>query len=284
MGASSPVAHASENGATAYPLGVNTIMAGGMPAPRKTWIQNYTAYYHSESLADSRGRNSIPGFRADVVVNATRVFHNWGAEAGPFRLLSGIVVPVSQNKVGVAPDADSHLGIGDVELQPLYLGYSSKRDKFFCFTGVDLYVPSNTKVSNNFYAINPSTYLTWMPMPKLELSSALSVEFHINDAHTNYKSGTLIANDWGANYRPFKRLNTLGVGIGGYSVIQLTDDKVSGRTFQDGHRQRGFAVGPQLLYCGNFGAVGFKWEREFEMRNRPQGNKLWFQLMIPLKL
>lgn len=278
------IAAATENGVGAYPLGVNTIMAGATPGPGETWIQNYSVYYNANSFTNSAGDGAVPGFRADVGVNATRVFHNWNVEVGPFQLLSGIVVPVMGSRVRTPLDTTKSFSIGDIEIQPLYLGYVSPDKTFFAYGGIEAYIPTGTDVSNNFYSVGPTLFATWMPTPKWDLSLTLNVEFHSENTDTNYRSGTLFHADWGVNYKPIDSLPTLSVGVGGYVVTQLSDDKLDGAVFQDGFRQEGFAIGPQIAYGTDFGAIAVKWQHEFETKNRTEGDKFWLQVMVPFKL
>ncbi|MFB1634746.1 transporter [Pseudomonas sp. AP-1] len=120
------VANATENGGVSYPLGVNTMAAGVMPEGGETWLQNYTAVYNANTFTDSNGNSSVPGFKADVFVTATRVFHNWGVKVGPFDLLSAVVVPIYHTKTGSALGYERNTGIGDIQLQPL-LACSTRR-------------------------------------------------------------------------------------------------------------------------------------------------------------
>ncbi|RZO10734.1 phenol degradation protein meta [Pseudomonas moorei] len=278
------VANATENGGVSYPLGVNTMAAGVMPEGGETWLQNYTAVYNANTFTDSNGNSSVPGFKADVFVTATRVFHNWGVKVGPFDLLSAVVVPIYHTKTGSALGYERNTGIGDIELQPLYLGYISPDKSLYSFGGVEIYVPSRTDVSSNYYTIAGTLYTTWFPTPKWELSSAVGVEFHTKNNDTDYKSGSLFVLDVGANYKPFDSIPGLAFGVGGYAVSQFSDDKLNGDSVPGGFRQKGFAFGPQVSYAGSHGAIGLKWQHEFETENRPEGNKFWLQWMIPLNL
>ncbi|MCW3663922.1 transporter [Burkholderia cenocepacia] len=276
--------HATENGGVSYPLGVNTIGAGVMPGPGQTWLQNYSAFYDADTFTDSRGHSSVPGFKAEVFVNATRIFHNWNTKIGPFDLLSGVVVPLYSSRTGSALGHERNSGIGDIELQPIYLGYTSPDKTLFSFGGLEVYVPSRADVSSNYYTIATTLYTTWLPTPRLELSGVVGVEFHTRNNDTKYRSGTMFIADYGVNYKPFEKQPGFAVGLGGYLVSQISDDKQNGETVAGGFRQKGFAIGPQISFAGSFGAVGLKWQREFKTENRPEGDKIWLQWMIPLNL
>ncbi|WP_324747609.1 SphA family protein [Pseudomonas veronii] len=274
-------AHATENGGLMYPLGVNTVAAGVYPGPGETWLQNYTAIYRSRTFTDAHGNSVVPRFKADVFVNATRIFHSWDAKVGPFELLSGTVLSLYHTRTGSDSDYERDTALGDIELQPLYFGYTSLDKTFTSYTGIDVYVPSKTDVSNNYYSFNPTTYMTWFPSPKLELSAAVGVEFHTRNRDTKYKSGTVFVTDLGMGYKPSNELPGLSIGLGGYVVSQISDDKVDGAAVNGGFRQKGYGIGPQLSYSGSWGAVAVKWQRELKTENRSEGNKFWIQFMVP---
>lgn len=273
---------ATENGAVSYPLGVNTINAGAMPGPGETWWQNYTLYYSANKFSGASGHNLVPGFDAGIFGNAARIFHGWDAQLGPFQLGSAIIIPVVNADIENTYGSDTNSGIGDITLQPLYLGWSNTDRSFYGYAGVDVFVPTGSKVSNNFFSINPLVVTSWRPTPKLEMSFLAGLEFHTENTNTDYLSGSLFYLDWGANYQIFDALPQLTVGLGGYFVKQFTDDKLEGEVFQNGFRQEGFAIGPQIAYGTQHGAIAVKYQREFATENRPSGDRFWLQFFVPL--
>ncbi|MET3354392.1 UNVERIFIED_ORG: hypothetical protein ABID33_002303 [Xanthobacter viscosus] len=278
------LARATENGAIAYPIGVNTVMAGALPGPGETWWQNYTVYYTAGAFTDGQGNAAVPGFKADVAVNAARLLHGWDVSLGPFELVSGIVVPIMNVDVGTASGSQSSFGVGDITLQPLYLGWSNADKTFLGYAGVDIFIPTGGGISNNFYSINPLANFTWFPTPKLEISGAIGLEFHTENTDTDYRSGSLFFMDFGVNYHAFDTIPPLAIGIGGYVIKQFTDDKVEGVVYQDGFRQQGIAIGPQISYGTPNGAIALKWQHEFATENRPEGERFWCQFLLPLRV
>lgn len=275
-------AMATENGNTAYPVGVNTMVNGLVPAPGETWIQNYTVYYGASDFSDGSGDSLVPGFDSDAFLNATRIFHTWEGTFGPFTLSSGVVVPFVDLDIRTDFGHSSAFAVGDITLQPLYLGLSNAQKNFFAYGGVDLFIPTKTDVSNNFYSFAPNLNLTWFPSSKLELSVSFGAEFHTKNRSTDYQSGTVFFLDWGANYRAFDSLPNLGIGLQGYAIKQISDDTVAGATVGDGFRQQGFAIGPQISYAIGGGGVALKWQHEFDTEYRPNGDRVWLQFNMPL--
>lgn len=278
------VAHATDNGFLAYPLGVDTIVNGIVPAPGQTWIQSYTTYYSADSFKDSNGNDLIPGFDANVAVNTTRVFHTWDLQLDQFTVSSAVVLPVIGTDIDTAFSDSDNFALGDVTITPIFLGWSNTQKNVFANAAVDFFVPTKSDVSNDVFSIAPHIGLTFFPNPKLELSTTIGAEFHQKNGDTDYKSGTVVFADWAVNYRAFDALPQLAIGLQGYVAKQFTDDKIGGATVGDGFRQQVAAIGPQIVYSiGNKGGgLALKWQHEFAAENRPEGNKFWFQFQIPV--
>lgn len=275
-------AHATENGNIAYPIGVNTVMAGAMPGPGETWLQNYSVYYTANAFSGIDGSSAVPGFDANVAVNASRFFHNWGLDLGPFQVASGVVIPFMNVDIGTIAGSSADFGVGDITLQPLLLGWSNADRTFFGYFGLDIYVPTGGAISSGYFSFDPIVNMTWLPMPRWELSTSIGMEFHAKNDATDYQSGSLFFMDWGVNYHPFDALPAFAAGFGGYVIKQFTDDRVNDVVFQDGFRQQGVAIGPQISYGTLAGAFAVKWQHEFATEARPDGERFWFQFLLPL--
>jgi len=281
---------ASENGQVHYPVGVNSIMNAVLPAPGETEAYHYVMHYHSTRLNDARGHSLDDNFEADVVSWAPRVVHTWKTMLGPFFLSSGIITPINRVEVHAFGRKDVSTGFSDPVLQPLYLYYVNKDGTFFAHAGPDIYVPigryDKDSVANNglnHWTIAPSFNATWMPTPRWELSSTLYTEFHARNPDTDYKSGNNVTLDFNVAYRPMLTAPKLKVALQGYVLKQFTDDQKSGVDFENGNRGQAFALGPQLSYdiADGKGAVLLKYQREFAVENRTQGQRLWFEVAIP---
>lgn len=281
---SSSHSYATENGLLAYPVGVNSIMAGAMPGPGETWWQNYTVYYTAGAFTDGQGNPGVPGFNVNVAVSAQRFFHGWDAQLGPFNLGSAIVVPILNTDLSTLYGGQSNFGVGDIVLQPLYLGWATADHSLFGYFGVDFYIPSGGKISNNYFTVSPNATFTWFPTPKVEVSGAAGVEFHAKNEDTDYQSGAVLYVDYGVNYHIIDSLPDFAVGVGGYLIKQLSDDEKFGITYLGGFRQQGFSIGPQIMYGNRNGGIALKWQHEFATENRAEGDRFWFQFLLPLRV
>jgi hypothetical protein len=285
---SGKAALATENGLTTYPIGVNTVLDGIMPPPGVTQFYNYTEYYVANKFAGSDGANALPGFHSEVLVEAPRVVHTWGKTFGPFTLSSGIVVPFAHLHLDVPGASGTRTALGDIILQPFIMGYSNAAHTFFAFVSPDFSVPSGAwqagRVANigvNYYAFQPNVDVTWFLHPDWEISATAQVEFHSPNHATNYHSGDVASIDYLVGYSVTKKLQ---LGIQGFYLQQFTDDTINGQTASNGgFRGRAAGIGPQVRYdLGPGAAIVFKYQHEFAVRNRPEGERLWVEFAFPI--
>jgi hypothetical protein len=143
-------------------------------------------------------------------------------------------------------------------------------------------VPTGTRVSNDYFSIAPLSAVTWFPTPKLEISGSVGMEFHSSNKTTKYRSGPLAFAELGANYYAFRSIPELAVGVGGYAVKQFGNDSGGNAFIEDGYRQQVYAFGPQISYGTAKWGIAAKWHHEFAAENRPEGDRIWIQLIIPL--
>jgi hypothetical protein len=279
--AASP-AFPTENGSQMYPVGTNTVFPGIAPSPGQTWWQNYNLYYSADTFGDNKGNSLVPGFQLDVAAYAPRFFHSWRAQIGPYGLASAFVVPIVYSSVGTDFGNNTDFNIGDVTLQPLYLTYANKEKTLFAYGGVDFNLPTFTALSRRYVTANPIVTLTWFPAKSVDVNMIALVELALSEnASTGYRSGNLVVLEYSAHARPFAFLPKLSLGVNGYYVDQFTSDEADGVDI--GFEGRSFAIGPELVYqIGESAGFAIKWQHEFDVKNRPEGEKFWFQFQKPL--
>ena len=74
-----------------------------------------------------------------------------------------------------------------------------------------------------------------------------------------------------------------GVGLAGYYLKQMTDDKLNGAKNPTSGRGQVFAIGPSVKYSTKTGTTFMaQWQREMAVENRFQGDKLWLNVVMPL--
>ena len=282
-------ASATENGLLEYPIGVNTVLPGVLPPPGSTEFYNYTQYYNAGSFVGPTGEKALPGFHANIEVDALRVLHTWNFFAGPFTVTSGLVQPLLNSDVRVAGLSGSATGVLDLTLQPLYLGYVNSAHTVFTYAGLDIFVPTGpynvhnlVNLGNNYYTFSPNAGITWFASKRLQLSVEIQAEAHTINKATQYQSGDTINFDSSVDYAFFPSVPKLHFGLQGYYFQQLTDDSVRGVRYLDGYRGRAFAIGPQIRYDWFQGGITLKYQHEFDVENRTKGDRVWLEFAVPI--
>ncbi len=279
-------AYATEGGGGAYPNGAEDFMAGALPPPG-TYFLNYVDYYHASSLKDNHGDRLVPDFDLDVAVNVFRLVHvtklevlgaNWAIHAFLPIMHMDVDATIGDGTIG----RDDKTGLGDVIVDPFILGWHFKN--VHVITGLDVYVPVGSydeddlaNTGRNYWTFEPVAAVTYLADNGIELSGKFMYDFNLENPDTNYRSGQEFHVDYTAGYHVDK---SLAVGIGGYYYYQTTDDELDGDKVEpDGFKGRVVAVGPQASYCYKNMAFTLKWQKEFEARNRPEGNNFWVKFM-----
>lgn len=281
------IAGATENGLITYPVGVNTVLDGILPPPGGTQFYNYTQYYVANKFAGPNGNSLLPTFRTSAFVDAPRVVHTWGTTLGPFTVSSGLIVPIFHLSVKVPGASGTRNALGDIIAQPFMVSYANQSHTFFAYVTGDIGLPTGAysvnRVANtglNTYAFMPSLNMTWFPTPKWEISTTALVELNSPNHATNYHSGAVATLDYLIGYSLNEKVQ---VGLQGYFLKQFTDDTVNGAPVPGGgFRGQAVGIGPQLRYnWAPAAGVAIKYQHEFAVRNRAQGEKFWVELSFP---
>jgi hypothetical protein len=85
------------------------------------------------------------------------------------------------------------------------------------------------------------------------------------------------------DYLVGKHIGNWGIGINGYYLKQVTDDKQYGSKVNGGHRGQVFAYGPSIKYTTKTGTHFIaQWQHETMVENRFGGDKYWLKMIMPL--
>jgi hypothetical protein len=278
---------ATENGQIMYPLGVNTVLNGILPQPGGTQFFNYMQYYTADSLNDSDGNNIDDDFKLNIFVEVVRVMHTWTPTVGPFTIASGVVVPMVNVDMELFGSSSNKFDIGDITLEPLNIGYSNSTQTFFSYLAFDVAIPTgsyskddlaNTGV--NYYSFQPVFNITWFPTSEWEVTASAAFQINTENNDTNYQSGSLAMLEYDFGYMVTDKLQ---LGAQGFFASQFTEDELDGVEFNNGNKLRTNAIGPQLKY--DFmprGGLVLKWQHEYGVENRSEGDKIWFQFTFQL--
>jgi hypothetical protein len=276
-------AHALEGGSSVYPMGAETYLVGALPPPG-WYVENFSEFYSAGRFNDSNGNKLFPHFRLDVAVEAPRIIKVFDAQifgANPF--VAGLIPAITES-VAVNGAKASPSGLSEVDLTEGLAWHFSPNLHFAA--AVDEFMPfgnySRTDVasiSSNRYAIEPAVAFTYVDPAGPEFDIKLMYDFNLKNSATNYQSGQDFHMDYAAGWN----IGLWTFGVGGYFEKQTTNDTVNNIPANgDGFRIEGFAFGPNVQYKLGHILLRAKYEHEFIARNKPQGDALWLNVVIPL--
>ncbi len=281
-----PRVRAGENGASVYPIGVETVMPGMTPPPHGTMLYEYTAFVAANQTDNPNG-NAVPvEFRLRVFANAIKLNHNWGVHLLGGTLESNIAIPFVDQQLHVIPGLFSKFAVTNVDISPLGLAYV--RGHFHFYYEGDLYFPgtghSSTDVLNigqNNYAAGPVGGITYLA-GKEEISSKLQYLINLKDVPTNYQSGQEFMWEFDGMHEVHKKV---AVGINGYLYKQTTNDLMNNLVYNNGNRGRDLGLGPEVRFnLITHGGFAVKYLHDMLVENKPPTNAFWFQLAVPISV
>ncbi len=278
-------------------LGITSSFLDGGPLRSKPgwYLQHYLFRYSTHKFLNAQGMllGGVPSPHFQNWSTAIQLFYQFEREiifrgARPGFAISQPFVTYSRvdcNNLGIST---SGTGFRDLVLSA-YLQFDPityrERPIFVHRVEFDLFLPtgkSNPKKTinpgTNFYYIDPYWAGTLYFTPNWSISWRWFYLWTAKDKETCVQSGTATHLNYSMEYRA---LHDLYVGINGYFLQQLKNDKRNGVEIPN-TKQRVFAIGPGLLYLISHDfdfVVFFDLYFESHVRNRSQGISAVFRLL-----
>ena len=288
--ASMPLAaHATENGNTEYPVGVDTIYVATRPPPGTLAIWDYNEIYQAGIYS---GTKNLDGSHIAAYVTAFRMVYTWPTtfDDGHLTISSDAVLGIG-NVNGKVPTpggiiSNGSTGMTDPSIWPFELTYHGSN--FFGTTGLTVFLPWGTYnkdaspvkgLGQNHYAFLIPFYLTVFASKKIQIDAAEVTEFDTINPHTQYTNGISTTLSGGLTYNITPHI---GFGPVAYYFQQLTNDTQSGVYIPKGNKGQALGLGIQAVYniAPGTGVVA-KYIHESFVQNRPGGNQIWVQFAVP---
>jgi hypothetical protein len=279
-------ASASENGASVYPVGVETVLTGLQPHPGETMFYEYTAVVAANETDNSNGQKLPIEFKLRVFATAIKVDHTWGFKLFGTDVHSFIAVPIVFQELHIPPGNFSKYSIANVCLVPAGFG-GHKGMLHWYVEPTQMFMPGTAYSKNDHVnlgqhnlAFGPDVAVTLLPnKAKTEISSHTTYIWNGYDKDTNYHSGNQFSEEFNFAEKVTKKV---ALGINGFYSQQTTDDHQYGQLVHgDGNRGRDLAIGPQLRFDFPHGGFAFKYYRDTLVQNQARGNTFWFQIAVP---
>lgn len=264
-----------------YSNGGEGIRAASVPPPGGSgfYWKMYNMFYTADNMRGN-GRGKAPGnFDVSVYALANRFIYSSNIEVLGGNLLFDIIVPlvytdISYKGLGPASFGDNQWGLGDIFIEPLFIGWHGERWDATAAFGA--YLPTG-----DFDDSKPASpgmgFTTFMftlggtvyfDEQKTWSASLLSrYQIHTEQDETNITPGNHFSFEWGVG----KNIHGFDIGLAGYSLWQVTKDSGSGSS---DNTEQAHAVGPEIGYT--FKDIGLNvalrslWE--FQNKNKAQGN------------
>lgn len=279
------VASATENGASSYPVGVETVLTGMYPHPGQTMFYEYTSVYEANETDDSNGHKEPIDFRLRVFATAIKISHTWG-----YKILGGnwntnIAVPILYEELRTPGGKSSKYAIQNVQLVPFGVVYHTGIAHWY-YEG-DLFLPGTAyskadalNIGQHDFSGGPVFGITLLPNKgRTEITDRTSYFFNGYDKDTHYHSGQEFFTEFNVAESVSKKM---AIGFNGAFYKQTTDDHQFGQVVnEDGYRGRDLQVGPQVRFNLPHGGFAFKYYRDTLVENKTRGNSFWFQIAVP---
>ncbi|MDQ0455693.1 SphA family protein [Rhizobium paknamense] len=268
--------HAAENGNTQYSPGSAQFYAGGVPPFSGFYLLSQTSYFTSDRMNDGDGNKQPFEFKVRSIADTFRLLYVSDINIAGAQVWGQLVVPVVHLDLDLPFGDGNNLNIADIT-GTIGLAWHLDRYNSIVF-GIDVGMPTGyysasdvASIGLNHWSVQPTLGYHYSDPQGLELATTARLIFNTRNNDTDYKTGTEFVLDYAVGWN----IDKWRVGAVGYYLQQLTDD--TGPTAAaDGHRGKGFALGPSLTYSFTPATqVSASWQHDIVAENRAQGNTVW---------
>jgi len=286
-------AMAEENWSQHLPGVTEGLPAGALP-PKGVYFINDTMALPGALYNNNGDKTPV---KADVFVDVPVLLWNPGVKVLGADYALGVAQPltyVNSRGGGLNQSAAGHFSTIVI---PGQFSWSLPND-FHVLTGLAVYLPDGTAQktvisypggnyagvpnSTNYWTVEPTLGLSWLH-DGWNISASFNYDINFENTASHYTSGDVLVGD----YTLTKTIGKWTVGLGGYSVNQLQDDKSSvaavqaGITAANGNRQTKYAAGPIVGY--DFGPLALTgtYNHGFGANNVISGDTFWTRMLIP---
>ena len=264
-----------------YVSGVEGIRVSSVPPPGGSgfYWKMYNVFYNAGKMKTNSGGKAPGNFDVSVYALSNRFIYSSDIEILGGNLLWDVIIPVtftdiSYKGIGAASFSDNRWGLGDIYIDPVFIGWHGKQWDATAAFGV--YLPTGEYDSDRpaspgmgFWTFMFSAGGTlYFDEAKTWSASLLArYEIHTEQRQTDITPGNHFHFEYGIG----KNISGFDIGVAGYCHWQVTDDSGPGT---NSNREQAHAIGPEIGYTfDNIGlTVQLRSVWEFENKNKAQGN------------
>ncbi len=302
----SPSVRAEEGGGGHYSPGANASFIDALPSKPGAAVANYFSYYGGNASGGKQLYGGLVTASLDATAYADTLLALYRM---PLTLLGGayvvgVAVPYiwmevkgkvrytdPEGNTTTSSARDTANGFGDIALYPFMLGWTGLGGDLKSDVRLGIYIPTGeyrtgdlANAGKNYWTVEPTVTMSWLSSETgLELSAYAGVDFNTKNEDTEYRTGDQFHLDITvAEHLPFFG-GLIGVGPNGFYYGQIDGDSGSGAVLGDS-RGRAAGIGPVLSYVtklrGNDVVAEVKWLPELDVKNRLEGDYIWFKLAM----
>ncbi len=271
--------------------GVNEgLVAGALPPPGVygIWDQYWASFQFYNNDAKATGTS------LDALIEIPIILWNPGIRLFGADYSAALAFPFDYTNLKIsglaATSANGHWGTFNTIIDPVLLSWSLPRHLYLkAGLGVAINDPSSSPAhppsgggvgsGNSFWSLQPMMGLSWLD-DGWNLSVDGQYAYNFTDTATNYKTGGMLNVDYTAT----KTIGAWTVGLGAYSVNQLTADSGSGAAScaaQGGCKAVNYGLGPIVGYQFHGVSITADYNRSVYTKNDVGGNVLNVRLVVP---
>jgi len=278
-------------------LGATTFRDGFLPTNPGCAYFQYLRRNSWNEIHDKNG-NEVSAFK-DLEIDVTGAASQLACTT-PVKILGGAlgfhtIIPVaelhsSSDSSGIVLQ-DNGFGFGDIfiaaylQMPPVMRNgrpiYSQRFDLTFISPAGKFDSDKDLNQSSGYWSINPYWAATWFPAPKWELTWRAHYLYNfetgkiptslIPNVRRLFESGQAGQATWVNFTLGYAITEKLSIGLTGYYLRQLTDDKLNGQTYSGG-KEESLYMGPGFHYEFNAkNAMNINVYLPVEDKNRPSG-------------
>ena len=293
--------HAEEGGSGHYTPGGTASFIDQLPAKPGLAIANFFNYYDGSASFSKQlpsGGLITGGLNATAYADMVIALYKT-----PLKLLGGyyavgagipfVWVEAKGEVTGPLGNTftkrDKASGIGDIILYPFMLGWTGLKGDLKSDVRLGIYAPTGdydtgelANVGKNYWTFEPAITLSYISSKiGLELTGFAGMDFNTENHKTDYQTGTQFHFDLtAAEHLPLFG-GLIGVGANFFYYQQISGDSGSGATLGD-FKGRTIGIGPVLSYAmkvwGKDLVAELKWLPEIDVKNRLEGDYIWFKV------
>jgi hypothetical protein len=261
--------------------GVTEGMADGAMPPEGAYMIN-VFQYSSDRYFDNWGHKTQTGTVSWVDVPVALWVPGVTVLGGSYAMAIAQPVDVLQTSLSRSGPTVSRFGPYATVLIPGELAWALPAD-FHVKAGVSVYLPdgdfnSHVPIANSigFWSFEPTLGVSWLHAGWAANIKA-SYSANLRNPATSYRSGDVLS----ADYSVTRRFGAWKAGIGGYGVVQTTNDSQPDTVFNAGNRERKAAVGVIGGYDFGRFSVDLYSNHPVYAANCMEGNDYWMRLTAP---